>query len=97
MNNFNLKYFRQSYNISQKHIVELTGLSQGYVSEIEKGIKKLPEQAFDKLYKKYGSKLDYFIDDTTKNEDIIHALTLENLKLKMEIKLLKNEILTLKK
>lgn len=35
----NLKYYREIKGISQKKLSEKLGISQGYISEIEKGIK----------------------------------------------------------
>ena len=35
----NLKYYREIKGISQKNLSEKLGISQGYISEIEKGLK----------------------------------------------------------
>jgi transcriptional regulator with XRE-family HTH domain len=63
----NLKSFRTVNDIPQKEIVEVTGLSQGFISEIEKGIKSLPKYAYDKLLNRYADKIKPYVINTEIN------------------------------
>lgn len=54
---FDLHRFRKAKFKNQKEFISFINLSQGYVSEIERGIKSLPQEAYDKLYEKYGEEL----------------------------------------
>jgi len=49
MQQFDLKLFRKFKNIPQKRLMEIFEVSQSFISDIERGFKPLPKEAYDKL------------------------------------------------
>jgi transcriptional regulator with XRE-family HTH domain len=65
-----LKRFRKVKNIQQKDIVKLLGVSQAYVSDIERGLKPISKDAYNILYNTYGDELKQF-----ETEDMVQEST----------------------
>lgn len=85
---FDLQTFRKVKNISQKTIIEMVNLSQGYISEIENGKKPMPKEAYDKLYNIYGDELKDYEKPEIPSPKIDNMLS--------EITALRNEIALLR-
>jgi phage repressor protein C with HTH and peptisase S24 domain len=56
---FDIKKFRTEKNITQIELAEILGVAQGFISEIERGRKNLPESKAKILKKRFGDISEY--------------------------------------
>lgn len=53
----NLRLLRQSLGLSQVQLSSEIGLTQGYISELEKGKKQITDEVISKLINRYGEEV----------------------------------------
>lgn len=58
-----LKSFRRDKNLTQKDIADLLGVTQVFISRVEKGEKQIPQEKLVILQSKYGYITDYLIEE----------------------------------
>ena len=58
-----LKRFRNDKNLTQKDVADLLGVTQVFISRVEKGEKQIPQEKMVILQSKYGYITDYFIEE----------------------------------
>ena len=63
-----LKQLRKARNLKQDDIAHIFGISRGSVSNWEKGRRKPNIQQLEELAKFYNISLDYFAEETKKDE-----------------------------
>lgn len=56
---FDLKRFRKENNLTQVEVAELFSCKQNFISNIEAGIKQIPQDKLDILQSKYGDISEY--------------------------------------
>jgi transcriptional regulator with XRE-family HTH domain len=88
-----LKRFRKAKNIQQKDIVKLLEISQAYVSDMERGLKPVSKESYDKLYSIYGDKLKQFEKpNITSESKEFYVLRASNQELEQKVKHLEERI-----
>lgn len=60
-----LKQFRKEKGLSQKDIAAAIGMTQGYISEVEKGLKLPGSEFLISLKKSFGLDLNWFLTGET--------------------------------
>lgn len=58
-----LKKFRSDKNLTQKDIADLLGVTQVFISRVEKGEKQIPQEKMVILQSKYGYITDYLTEE----------------------------------
>lgn len=58
-----LKKFRSDKNLTQKDIADLLGVTQVFISRVEKGEKQIPQDKMVILQSKFGYITDYLIEE----------------------------------
>lgn len=69
---FDLKQFRKDKNLTQVEVAELFSCKQNFISNIEAGIKQMPQDKLDILQSKYGDITEYI---TTKQDMVIQGVS----------------------
>lgn len=69
---FDLKQFRKDKNLTQVEVAELFSCKQNFISNIEAGIKQIPQDKLDILQSKYGDITEYI---TTKQDMVIQGVS----------------------
>ena len=59
MQTFDLKRFRKDKNLTQVEVAELFSCKQNFISNIEAGLKAIPQDKIELLQSKYGDISDY--------------------------------------
>lgn len=57
MGDLNIKFLRKSLNLKQKDFCEKTGIAQSYLSELERNVKPMTEEVYNKILKAFGEEL----------------------------------------
>ncbi|MEG1950859.1 MAG: helix-turn-helix transcriptional regulator [Odoribacter sp.] len=77
---FDLKRFRKDKRLTQTVICEITGYSQGSISNIERGSFDISPEALDILVEKFGDDVrDYINDEPLQNFNNISNLQQETI------------------
>jgi transcriptional regulator with XRE-family HTH domain len=67
MQTFDLKRLRKDKNLTQVDIAELFSCKQNFISNIEAGLRSLPQDKLEILQYKFGDISEYIIDDGDDN------------------------------
>ena len=70
---FSVHKFRASKKLKQSELGEILGVKQSYVSDIEVGRKKMPQELIDKLAEKFGDMSEFY---EAKSENEVSALSI---------------------
>jgi transcriptional regulator with XRE-family HTH domain len=77
MQQFDLKRFRTDKKITQAEIAELFSCKQNFISNIENGIKPIPQDKLDILQSKFGDISEYYLDISPKKNTTLKDVSPE--------------------
>lgn len=68
---FDLKKFRNAFGLNQDDLKPILGVTQGFISRVERGKESFPLAYLDKLRNKYGDVVDEYITNETEPISIL--------------------------
>ena len=76
-----LKYLRKQFELTQKQVADILGISQNNYSYIENGKVKISEEYIEILCKYYGCSKGYLLDGNEHNKEILTTQTQKELEM----------------
>lgn len=77
MQQFDLKRFRADKKITQAEMAELFSCKQNFISNMENGIKPIPQDKLDILQSKFGDISEYYLDISPKQSTTLKDVSPE--------------------